>query len=261
LKPASILVTDDESNIRLMLKTTLQAEGYVVNEAANGRDALEAIERDHPDLMLLDLNMPVLDGMAVLETLKMQTDQFKPRVIVLTAYGSIPAAVKATHLEADDFLEKPITPADLRQVVQTILNEPRPQTTPPEHPTTEPAANYEQVLMRIRKAMRTDDFANAETLLSQAAARQQNHSAQYFNLLGILYEVQQKWRLARKCYTRAIREDANFEPARINLQRLYELTTFGRTTQVVARGDETHGQILTELAKAQINARATEHHL
>src|SRR5271170_7823384 len=123
MKPASILVTDDESGIRLMLRTALESEGYQVREASNGREALEAISREAPDLMVLDLNMPVLDGMAVLEQMKSIAGA-KPRVIILTAYGSITAAVKATRLGAVDFLEKPITPSDLREAVRGVLEEP-----------------------------------------------------------------------------------------------------------------------------------------
>src|ERR1700722_15923451 len=89
MKPASILITDDESGIRLMLKTALESDGYSVTEATNGREALEAIKTRTPDLMVLDLNMPVLDGMAVLEQMKALATVAKPRVIILTAYGSI----------------------------------------------------------------------------------------------------------------------------------------------------------------------------
>src|ERR1019366_3109239 len=87
MNPASILITDDESNIRLMLRTALEADGYAVTEAANGREALDAIKNHTPDLMVLDLNMPVLDGMAVLEHMKSLVATSKPRVIILTAYG------------------------------------------------------------------------------------------------------------------------------------------------------------------------------
>src|SRR5580698_5949335 len=102
MKPTSILVVDDESNIRLMLRTSLESEGYAVTEAADGREALDEIHRSTPDLVVLDLNMPRLDGMAVLE--QMKHDGPRPRVIVLTAFGSIATAVKATRLGALDFL-------------------------------------------------------------------------------------------------------------------------------------------------------------
>ena len=102
MKQVSILIADDDAGIRLMLRTALETDGYAISEAANGRDALVALRRQPHDLALLDLNMPVLDGMAVLEGLR--TTPTKTRVIVLTAYGSIQSAVKATRLGAVDFL-------------------------------------------------------------------------------------------------------------------------------------------------------------
>src|SRR5665213_1489615 len=92
MKPISILVADDESNIRLMLRTSLESEGYAVTEAADGREALREIQNHAPDLVVLDLNMPNVDGMQVLKQLKSMAEP-KPRVIVLTAFGSIAAAV------------------------------------------------------------------------------------------------------------------------------------------------------------------------
>ena len=124
VKPASILITDDESNIRLMVRTALQSDGYLVREASNGNEALRAIELQSPDLLVLDMNMPGMDGMAVLERLKKLAVVNRPRVMVLTAYASIATAVRATQLGAADFLEKPITPTELRQAVRTILAKP-----------------------------------------------------------------------------------------------------------------------------------------
>jgi DNA-binding response OmpR family regulator len=236
MKPASILVTDDESNIRLTVRTALETEGYIVREAANGQDALEAIERQTPDLVVLDLNMPVLDGMKVLEQLKKLAARNKPRVMVLTAFGSIQTAVKATRLGAEEFLEKPINPTELRQTVRSILTEPE-IDDPPFH-TMEVVNGYEQVLSRIRRSLRLADYSSAESLLEKAAARKNQHAAEYFNLLGVLYESHQKWRLARKFYGKAIATDKHFEPAQANMRRLYELHTYGRSTQAVMLGDE-----------------------
>lgn len=236
MKPASILITDDESNIRMLLRTALEADGYDIREASNGREALEAIKQSAPDLMVLDLNMPVLDGMAVLEQLKSLAVAKKPRVIILTAYGSIPAAVKATRLGALDFLEKPVTPAELRETVRSVLEEPLLDSPPASVP--EPPGGYEESINRIRKAMRMEDFATAEAMLTQVAERSEQHTAEYFNLLGILYEVQRKWRLARKCYGKAIRTNRNYEPAQANMRRVYELYTFGHSKQQVILGDE-----------------------
>jgi CheY-like chemotaxis protein len=236
MKPASILVTDDESGIRLMLKTTLESDGYSVTEAANGRQALDAMNAQTPDLVVLDLNMPVLDGMAVLEAMKsMAAGAHKPRVIILTAYASIPAAVKATRLGALDFLEKPITPSELRQTVRSVLDEP--ELNFPVDVKID-SSGFELVLDRIRKTLRLADYPTAEAMLMKAADRKDKHSAEYFNLLGVLYEAQRKWRLARKCYDKALKADEAYAPARANMRRLIELQSMGQSSQAVLLGDE-----------------------
>ncbi len=200
--PASILITDDESNIRMMLRTALEADGHEVNEAANGREALAAIEQHMPDLVVLDLNMPVMDGMAVLERLRELPHVRMPRVMILTAYGSIQSAVKATRLGALDFLEKPLTPTELRRSVRSILEEPELDSPPV---GSDVAGGYAEVLERIRRSLRQADFSSAESLLTKAAEVREQESAQYFNLLGVLYEVQRKWRLAPSVMARRSR--------------------------------------------------------
>lgn len=247
MKPASILVTDDESGIRLMLRTALESDGYFVMEAANGREALDAMTDRAPDLVILDLNMPVMDGMAVLESMKMLATVKKPRVIVLTAYGSIPAAVKATRLGAIDFVEKPITPTELRQAVRSVLDEPEPLF--PDQVTA--TVVYDRVLERIRKTLRLADYPNAEGLLMKVADRNDKQSAEYFNLLGVLYEAQHKWRLAKKCYTKAITLNKQFKPAQANMLRLHELQTVGRSTRPVLLGDEADGLLFARLPESQ----------
>ena len=245
MKPASILITDDESNIRMMVRTALESDGYTVQEASNGAEALNAIERQIPDLMVLDLNMPGMDGMAVLEQMRKLAATHRPRVIILTAFGSIATAVRATRLGAVDFLEKPITPTELRQTVRSILTEPELDAAPTAS-MNEPGG-YEEALVRIRKALRLADYAGAEAMLEKAAERKNQHTAEYFNLLGVLYEAQHKWRLARKCYGKAIAADKRFEPAQANMRRLFELQQYGRTHQAVKLGDATDEMWLAHL--------------
>jgi CheY-like chemotaxis protein len=236
MNPPSILIADDESNIRLTVRTALESDGYMLREAVNGHDALEEIALHKPDLLLLDLNMPVMDGMAVLERLN-PLAAFNPlRVIILTAFGSVATAIRATRLGAVEFLEKPITPVELQQTVRSVLTEPELDAAPAAEMNAQGA--YEDVLIRIRKALRVADYSNAEAMLEYAAARKNQHAAEYFNLLGVLYETQHKWRLARKCYGKAISADKRFEPAQANMRRLYELHAFGRSHQPVMLGDE-----------------------
>jgi DNA-binding response OmpR family regulator len=234
-KPTSVLVTDDESNIRLMVRAALETEGYAVTEAADGRAAVDAVRRDRPDVMILDLNMPVLDGMAVLEQMKSVVGR-RPRIVVLTAYGSIPTAVRATRLGAADFLEKPVLPDALRRCVRGVLDEPDPE--PAVARRAEPPGGYDEALDRARKALRLMDLPDAEQMLVRAAERRDQQSAAYFNLLGILYESQHKWRLARKCYDRAVDADEHYEPAKTNFRRLDEMRRTGRTERRVVLGDE-----------------------
>jgi len=248
LMRANILIAEDESNIRLMLRTALESEGYEVDEAANGREALAAIARRLPDLMLLDLNMPVLDGMGVLEQLQTFTPDQKPRVIVLTAYGSIPAAVKAMRLGAADFVEKPVTPEELRETVAAVLADTH---AAPAADVEQIKGGYEGVLGRVRKALRLADFATAETLLMKAEDLKELNAAPYFNLLGVLYEAQRNWRLARKFYGKAIRAKGDYAPAQQNMRRLYELNTFGHTNEAVALGDELEDVWFARLPEAK----------
>jgi two-component system nitrogen regulation response regulator NtrX len=105
---ASVLVVDDEPNIRRMLAALLTAEGYEVHEAADGQSALEVAKSD-PDVVLLDLMMPgSLDGMTTLQKLR-ERDPELP-VIMMSGRAALSDAVRATRLGAFNFLEKPLTP-------------------------------------------------------------------------------------------------------------------------------------------------------
>jgi len=120
-----ILIADDEGRIRLVLRACLEAEGYEVFEAADGLEALDAIIRTAPDLLILDLAMPNLDGLRTVEHLSGLHGQLKPRIIILTAWGSGPAMLKTLGLGASMFLEKPVTPQTLLDAVKQVFAEPR----------------------------------------------------------------------------------------------------------------------------------------
>ena len=234
MKSGRTLIVDDENNIRLMLRTTLETEGYQIAEATNGREALDAVERQRPDVVLLDLSMPEMDGLEFLKTLKGMKIQTPPRVIVLTAYGSISTAVRATRLGAIDFLEKPVSPTDVREAIEGAILEPAPTgAAAPD----ELAGGYEAVLERVRNSLRMSKFTDAESLLMKAADLGHKDAA-YFNLLGVLYETQGKIRLARKFYGKAIAADKEYAPAQQNMRRLYELQRFARCRDPIMLGDE-----------------------
>jgi Flp pilus assembly protein TadD len=150
---------------------------------------------------------------------------------------------------AVDFLEKPITPTELRQTVRSVLTEPELDAPPAQAMNIE--GGYDDVLNRIRKALRLADYSNAEALLDKAAERKNQHSAEYFNLLGVLYEAHRKWRLARKCYGKAVAADKHFEPAQANMRRLFELQAYGRSHQAVMLGDANDEIWIARLPEAQ----------
>jgi CheY-like chemotaxis protein len=124
-RPGRVLVADDEPRIRLALRACLESRGYEVDEAADGLEALDVIIRRAPDVMVLDLAMPNLDGMRALRELEPLHGQLKPRVVVLTAWGSMPAALRAIGLGASSFIEKPLVPSALVRAVERALAEAR----------------------------------------------------------------------------------------------------------------------------------------
>src|SRR2546425_573835 len=100
-----ILVIDDEAAIRDSLRMTLEYEGYEFLAAATGQEGLALAERDAPDLVLLDVKMPGMDGIEVLERLRNMNESLP--VVVVSGHGTISTAVEATKKGAFDFIEKP----------------------------------------------------------------------------------------------------------------------------------------------------------
>ena len=103
----TILVVDDEKDIRISLSGILEDEGYQVLTAASGVEALEKLREDLPDLVLLDIWMPGMDGLETLEKIKTLLPHIT--VIMISGHGTIETAVRATKLGAFDFIEKPLS--------------------------------------------------------------------------------------------------------------------------------------------------------
>jgi len=113
----TVLIVDDEDNIRLSLKGSLEDEGFYVKQASSGEDALKIIDKQDVDIVLLDIWMPGIDGIQTLQEIKKINPDLP--VIIMTGHGSIDAAIKTTRLGALDFLEKPL---DLNRIIITINN-------------------------------------------------------------------------------------------------------------------------------------------
>jgi two-component system nitrogen regulation response regulator NtrX len=114
-----ILVIDDESAIRDSLKMTLEYEGYEFIGAATGQEGLALVEREAPDLVLLDVKMPGMDGIEVLERLRSMNDALP--VVVVSGHGTISTAVEATKKGAFDFIEKPFASERILVILRNAL--------------------------------------------------------------------------------------------------------------------------------------------
>ncbi len=112
-----ILIVDDETTILQSLSGILSDEGYEILTATNGYEALKIIEKESPDLVLLDIWMPGIDGLETLREIK-KSNPFL-QVVIISGHGTIETAVKATKLGAYDFIEKPLS---IEKVVVTINN-------------------------------------------------------------------------------------------------------------------------------------------
>ncbi|MGA7876147.1 MAG: sigma-54 dependent transcriptional regulator [Desulfoferrobacter sp.] len=114
-----ILVVDDEVSILKSLGGALQDEGYRIALAASGDEALQEIQKDPPDLVLLDIWMPGKDGLTTLQEVKKSSPQIP--VIIISGHGTIETAVKATKLGAFDFVEKPLSLERILVCIQNAL--------------------------------------------------------------------------------------------------------------------------------------------
>ncbi len=116
-----ILVVEDESDIRELIKYNLERDGYKVIEAGNGEDGLRIAKEEHPDLILLDLMMPGMDGLDVCRNLKNEKSTSDISIIMVTAKGEESDIVVGLELGADDYIPKPFSPRVLLARVRAVL--------------------------------------------------------------------------------------------------------------------------------------------
>jgi DNA-binding response OmpR family regulator len=116
-----ILIVDDEPHLALMLADVLDEAGYEAHTIDNGLDALETVHRDPPDLMLLDVQMPGLDGFEVAARIKADPATAAIPIIMLTAMGGRGARVIGLESGAEEYLAKPFDQAELLARVRNLL--------------------------------------------------------------------------------------------------------------------------------------------
>lgn len=120
-----ILIVDDEPDIRELLEYHLKKEGYKVKTATNGEEALEKMEKKIPDLVLLDIMMPEMNGMEVCKAMR-ENDRYKDTIIAfLSARSEEFTQISALDLGGDDFIQKPIKPSLLKSRINALLRRKR----------------------------------------------------------------------------------------------------------------------------------------
>lgn len=117
--PATIVVVDDDAHIRELCRLYLTKEGFAVVEASEGTEALHRIDEGHPDLVVLDVMLPRLDGWEVLNRIRERAEWLP--VIMLTAVGDETDRVAGLEMGADDYLTKPFSPRELVARVKAVL--------------------------------------------------------------------------------------------------------------------------------------------
>ena len=119
----SILIADDEPNIVISLEFLMKKANYDVRVARDGQEALRAIEERVPDLVLLDVMMPKLDGFSVCQTIRDNPDWKDVKIVILTARGRDIEREKGLALGADDYITKPFSTRDVVERVRQYLGE------------------------------------------------------------------------------------------------------------------------------------------
>jgi DNA-binding NtrC family response regulator len=205
-----VLVADDERNIRKNLALVLEAQGYQVDEAKDGDEALDLCKQSHPDIAFVDLHMPKMQGLDVLAHIRALSP--KTAVVIITAYGSAANATEAMKLGAVDFLEKPFEPKIIGILAEEIILRQR----------TEPKGSFDDYMHLADLAEGRSALIEARAYLKAAMLLGLDRAEPYWRL-GSLWEKEGDQKLAVQYYYMAVSADHNFEPAVSALKRLGKL--------------------------------------
>jgi CheY-like chemotaxis protein len=124
-RPQRVLVVEDSADIRGLWRTWLTFSGFLVDEAANGVEAIALARTKRPDLVLMDLCMPVMDGLEAIKVLRAQVATSEVPIIVITAQGTDESAQRAAEAGADAYVDKPVMPDELLQHMRDAFNRTR----------------------------------------------------------------------------------------------------------------------------------------
>jgi two-component system alkaline phosphatase synthesis response regulator PhoP len=180
-----ILMVDDEPKILQLARDYLEHAGFKVVEAFNGPAALEAVRTHHPDLMVLDLGLPQMDGLDVTRRVRQESNL---PIIILTARAEESDKLVGLELGADDYITKPFSPKELVARVRTVL---RRSETPPSEGEIVRVGDLELDVarMKLTVAGRVADLTPTEFQLLAALARQPGRIFTRAQLLDVLHGV------------------------------------------------------------------------
>ena len=117
----TILIAEDNDDLREMLRELLEAEGYLVSEAADGREAVEVAVREQPELIIMDLGMPGLDGLSAVAEIRRHPAAALTPILIVSAYDRIEYRTEAVSAGCSGFIAKPIDPSALLKLVRLLL--------------------------------------------------------------------------------------------------------------------------------------------
>ena len=179
LMPSPILVVDDDAKIVRLVRTYLERDGHRVVEARDGRAALAAIALESPKLVVLDVMLPEVDGLAVLRAVR--RGGAKTPVLILSARGTVGDRIAGLAAGADDYLPKPFSPSELVLRVQRILERVA---------TPEPVARSQTTAAPARSALRHGDLlVDRDRHEATIAGRTLNLTSVEFRLLVAILEA------------------------------------------------------------------------
>ncbi|HNW99950.1 MAG TPA: response regulator [Candidatus Cloacimonadota bacterium] len=207
-----ILIVDDEKNILTLLKKTLDHMDYDVSTAEDGNKALTHLQKEDYDILFLDLNLPDITGMEILQRLSRQ--QQKPDIVIITAFGNIDNAVEAMKLGAVDFIQKPFTPDQIRSTVLKLIER--------RNFALNDTSNYDQSIEMAKKLMKDGLYKQAGDYAQKAIDFMPSNPEGY-NYLGAILEIRGDLKNAIEAYQTACHIDPKYEPARKNLESITKL--------------------------------------
>lgn len=147
MSEATILVVDDEPQIRRVMRSTLSIHGYVITEASNGEDAIESVRKNRPDLVLLDVNMPGIGGLEACREIRRSSDA---PIIMLTVRNAERDKVLALDAGADDYVVKPFGIEELLARIRAALRRYSPGDAVPPFVSKDVSIDFESRQVTVR---------------------------------------------------------------------------------------------------------------